>query len=306
MVLMIVGDIRAEFTGTFQLVGGDGLTQAQGASGARFTYEGTDGGVAYSLFGRVWVPGTAGTYPGIITNHGASGGPTTQDSVADPMRDWGAITIAVTLEHCAASYETDGNQPNTCPNLNCNPGGTTAGASSFNTQRIMKTYDMLDNIETLFPTYSVDTTRVAVHGHSAGAYATTAALDANPTTFLVASHTGGGYDVTETFNYTPTASECDGITTPYSLNHGDTGTSGSPSGTDGTVPVAWDTALNGVLDGPHELNIYYSMTHSQSNNPPDNAPVLANIQDWYTTYGLFTAGSTPTCSGISISGVTIQ
>jgi dienelactone hydrolase len=235
--------------------------------GASWTYKSTDGGTAYDFYGTLLKPAGLGPFPGGVVNHGDNGVPSDMSTVATAMRSWGMVVISPVLTHCRndAGYEPAGG----------------AGADPANMLRVRKSLAILCYLG------YVDMSRVAIHGHSAGAYVTTDALDTYPNSFKVGSHTGGGSDKctsTSMCGFMPAPSERDGIIAPYSLNHGDADT---------TVPLSWDQNLyNEFKKAGHpitELNIYPGLDHQASHDDP---AVLTNIREWYTNYGLFSAGDT--------------
>jgi dienelactone hydrolase len=235
--------------------------------GASWTYNSTDNGTEYDLYGTLFKPAGSGPFPGGVLNHGVNGAPSDMTSVATAMRGWGMVVITPVLTHCRndAGYQPAGGY----------------GADPANMLRVSKSLGILCYIG------YVDMSRVAIHGHSAGAYVTTDALDAYPNSFKVASHTGGGTNgcvSTTMCGFLPALSERDGIIAPYSLNHGDADT---------TVPLSWDQDLfNEFKKAGHpitELNIYPGLDHEATHDDP---AVLTNIREWYTTYGLFSVQDT--------------
>jgi len=239
----------------------------ESSGGATWTYNSTDNGTDYDFYGTLLKPAGSGPFPGGVVNHGFTGVPSNMGSVARAMRSWGMVVISPVLTHCSddAGYKPAGG----------------SGADPANMLRVRKSLDILCYLG------YVDMSRVAIHGHSAGAYVTTDALDTYPDSFKVGSHTGGGTNgCTSTLicGFMPALSERDGIIAPYSLNHGDADT---------TVPLSWDQNLyDEFLQAGHpitELNIYPGLDHAASHDDP---AVLTNIQEWYTTHGLFSADDT--------------
>jgi predicted esterase len=189
--------------------------------------------------------------------------------VSREMRNWGIVVINPIYTH--ASNDT-GNSPT-----------GDYGASSANILRASKAWDILCGLG------YVDMSRIAAHGHSAGAFVTTAVLDAYPSDFKVGSHTAGGTNgCKSTCGFSPifpALSQRDNITAPYSLHHGDQ---------DSTVPLSFDQNLYNEFQGyglTSELRIYAGLTHSTVRANPN---VLANIKQWYSTYGMFTPTVHPT------------
>jgi hypothetical protein len=192
-----LNSVFAEFTGTLTIAGSP--STAGSATGTTWTYSGTDDGVVYRLYGSLYTPGTVGTHPAAILNHGYTSSPGNLNFVAATMRGWRMIVVAPKLAH---SGDDSG-----CPTGSCAPSGTNdIGASIENYKRIQKTFEILQHLPSSYGT--VDISRVAIHGVSAGAFATTGTVDLYPTRYKVASHSGGGVCLSGCPNFTPTASEC--------------------------------------------------------------------------------------------------
>jgi|CXWL01.1.fsa_nt_gi dienelactone hydrolase len=119
-------------------------------SDARFLYGRADGDRSFG--GQILIPPGTGPFPVIVFNHGQGGTPQGYPNTS-AMRDWGAVVIAPALSHAAggsSAPETSG----FCPENLARGLATVAAnrAQSF-----------------------VDPTRVAILGHSKGAYALGAA-----------------------------------------------------------------------------------------------------------------------------------
>jgi predicted esterase len=125
----------------------------------------------------------------------------------------------------------------------------------------------------------VDMSRVALHGHSMGAYLDVATLGAYPDDFRVGSHTGGG--VRPDFiiaGPAPSITQARGMRTPYQFHHG---------GADNTVPLSYDQRLDSLLTSlgaAHELFVYPGADHLAVRLSPE---MLAHVHDWYAAHGMF-------------------
>src|SRR4030095_4411125 len=124
-----------------------------------------------------------------------------------------------------------------------------------------------------------DMSRVAVHGHSMGAYLDVAEIATYPNDFRVASHTGGG--VRPDFivaGPAPTSAEARTIRVPYQMHHGDA---------DDVVPLSYEQRLDSVLAGvgdQHELYIYPGADHLATRTNP---AMFAHVHDWCAAHGIF-------------------
>ena len=125
----------------------------------------------------------------------------------------------------------------------------------------------------------VDMSRVALHGHSMGAYLDVATASAYPTDFRVASHTGGGVRPAQiVFGPAPSPTQAAGIRIPFQMHHGDA---------DATVPLSYDMRLDSLLAAmgvEHQLYVYAGEDHLQVRT---DATALGGIRVWYAAHGMF-------------------
>jgi dienelactone hydrolase len=147
------------------------------------------------------------------------------------------------------------------------------GASDANVERAHMTYVLLRQLG------YVDMTRVALHGHSMGAWVSAAVAAAWPNEFRVASTTGGGVRPPNIrFGPAPSEYQLRGIRTPFQLHHG---------ADDETVAVSYDERFDALLRSmgvEHQLFVYPGKGHLQVRLDPT---VLARIHDWYAAHGVF-------------------
>ena len=120
--------------------------------------------------------------------------------------------------------------------------------------------------------------RIAAHGHSMGAFVTTAFAAAHGDLLRVASHTAGGVRPDAIpFAAAPALTQAGLIRTPYQWHHGEA---------DDVVPLAMDQLFEAALDAsgvPHEGHVYASEAHDIARHPE----VLGRIRAWYATHGMF-------------------
>jgi dipeptidyl aminopeptidase/acylaminoacyl peptidase len=127
----------------------------------------------------------------------------------------------------------------------------------------------------------VDMSRVALHGHSMGAWVSAAVASAWPNEFRVASTTGGGVRPPGVRRGpAPGESQLRNIRTPFQLHHG---------AEDETVPVGYDERFAELLARggvEHQLFVYPGKGHLQVRA---DAQVLERIHEWYAAHGMFEA-----------------
>jgi len=232
----------------------------ESSQGATWTYKGTLQGTAFDLQGILLKPTGPGPFPAVVISHGAGGNATGYSrAIAVQMVSWGLVGIATNYTHA-------GGVPIGSPGTISDPGASQAN--------VLRAHGVIEILRTLG---YVDASRIAAHGHSMGAFVTTAVLAAYPADFRVASHTAGGVSTAAGFG-TPSDSQARAIRTPYQLHHGDT---------DIVVPLSQDQRLDGILQAaavPHQLLVYPGATH---NDVAQNQTVLTRIRSWYAAHGLF-------------------
>ncbi len=249
-------DTLAPEIGDFRITG-----DPTSAAGATWTLQGNIAGTTYDLKGILFKPTGTGPFPAVIVSHGNGGNANGYSrGIAQTMVTWGAVVIATNYTH-AGGVEIG--SPGTSAD---------AGASAANVLRARKLVDVLRSL------CYVDMSRIAAHGHSMGAFLTTALLGNAPASFLVASHSAGGIRAEGTVGAAPTAVQASTIVTPYQMHHGDA---------DVVVSLALDRELAHVLTQRgvvHELLVYAGGSHADVSQ---SAVVLQRVRQWYTDHGLF-------------------
>ena len=233
----------------------------ESASGATWTLTGTLDGTAVDLQGVLLKPRGHGPFPAVVLSHGAgSNAQSYSDEVGRIMRPWGMVCIAPNYTHAR------GGPPGAQGPL------LQQGGSPANTFRAHAAVTVLARLG------YVDSSRVAAHGHSMGAFVTTAFVAAYPGDVRVASHTSGGV-LLDAMHHEgmpiPSVAQARRITTPYQWHHGllDYG-----------VPFLLDKRLDSVLTAPHEGYLYRRLHHAEVAADPE---VLARVRAWYTAHGMF-------------------
>lgn len=230
------------------------------SSGATWTYQGVVSGVTYDLQGILFKPAGSGPFGAVIVSHGTGGNVAVYPkSIAPEMVDWGLVVIATNYTHARGV-------PLGSPGTLNEIGGTPANVARA---RLV--------VELLRALGYVDMNRIAAHGHSGGAYITTAVVATYPDLFRVASHSAGGARPDTAGGAAPSASQASAIRTPYQLHHGDEDTS---------VPLAADQLLASILLAqgvPHELHIYPGADHGDVGL---SSTMLDRVRAWYASKGL--------------------
>lgn len=242
--------------GTFTVTG-----DPESADGATWAFQGKIDRVTYDLTGVLLKPKGDGPFPAVVLSHGAQGNAgMIARMVGLTMRDWGLVCIAVNYTHATGVPMGS-------------PGDARdRGASRANVERAHMTHDVLARLG------YVDMSRVALHGHSMGAYLDAAAASRYPTDFRVASTTGGGVRPDRFFaGPAPSAGDVSGIRIPFQLHHGES---------DETVPIEYDEHFAQVLLAhgvPHELYGYPG-----GHLAPRSDPLMFDrVRAWYQKYGMF-------------------
>ena len=236
----------------------------ESSQGATWTYRGTLDGTSYDLQGILLKPRGAGPFPAVILSHGAGGSANAYSrGVALDMVQWGLVCIATNYTHA-------GGVPLGSPGTANEP-----GASQANVLRAHAAREILRGLG------YVDMSRIAAHGHSMGAFVTTALTGAHPFDFRVASHTAGGVrpDGSGTAGTAaPTDAQARAVRAPYQIHHGDG---------DVVVPIAMDQRFVTVLQSTgvtYELHVYAGGSHE---DVARSSTMLSRVRAWYTAHGLF-------------------
>ena len=233
----------------------------ESASGAAWTLVGTLEGTTVNLHGILLKPRGPGPFPAVLLSHGAGGSAQSYGQrVGGVMRTWGLVCIAVDYTHArGASNGAVGTL-------------LEQGASSVNAFRAHAAATVLARLR------YVDADRVAAHGHSMGAFVTTAFAAAYPADVRVASHTAGGVLLDGLHREgmpMPSVAEARRIRAPYQWHHGLL---------DYAVPFLLDRRFDAVLTAPHEGHLYGRLRHAEIATDPE---VLSRVRAWYTAHGMF-------------------
>ncbi len=233
----------------------------ESASGATWTLVGTLDGTTVDLQGILLKPRGRGPFPAIVLSHGAGGNAQSYGrELGSVMRTWGLVCIAVNYTHVRGALL---GAPGTL---------LQQGASPVNAFRAHAAVTVLARLR------YVDVRRVAAHGHSMGAFVTTAFVAAFPADVRVASHTSGGVLLDAIHREGmpfPSVAQARRIKAPYQWHHGLL---------DYAVPFLFDRRFDSVLTAPHEGHLYRRLRHAQVATDPE---VLSRVRAWYTAHGMF-------------------
>ena len=229
------------------------------SSGATWTYLAQESSIAYDLQGILMKPAGAGPFPAVIISHGTGSNASGYSrDVARVMVGWGLVCIAT-------NYTFAGGVPIGAPGTS-----SEAGATPNNVRRARRLVDILQALG------YVDMNRVALHGHSAGAFVTEVTAAAHPDLFRAASHTAGGIASDES-RFPPTESAIANIRAPYQIHHGER---------DSAVPLIADELFAAALRRRgviNELLTYPGAGHDDVRLDP---AVLDRIRAWYRSKGV--------------------
>jgi len=233
----------------------------ESAAGAIWTLTGTLENVRVDLQGILLKPRGRGPFPAVVLSHPAGGSAQSYGrELGAVMRKWGMVCIATNYTHARGV-----------------PVGTPGtlleqGASPPNVFRAHAAATVLARLG------YVDVQRVAAHGHSMGAFVTTAFAAEYPGDVRVASHTAGGVllDALHLRGVpAPSVAQARRIRAPYQWHHGLK---------DFAVPFLLDERLDAVLEAPHEGHLYRRFGHGEI---AEDREVLTHIRAWYGSHGLF-------------------
>jgi dienelactone hydrolase len=234
----------------------------ESASGASWTYRGRVNDVEYDLAGILFKPRGSGRFPAVILSHGAGGNVAAYSAgIAREMVSWGLVCIAVNYTHA-------GGVPIGAPGA-----ATQRGASEPNLLRAEKTLELLSSLG------YVDTTRIAAHGHSMGAFVTAMLAGAKPYGLRVASQTGGGLAPAQVVDAAaPSEALVRNLQAPYQIHHG---------ALDEVVPLDYAQRLASYLQSRNvetQLFIYAGAHHADTAR---DSVMLQRVRQWYAAHGMF-------------------
>jgi len=240
-------------------------------TGKTFSYDAGDGVVT----GIIRIPSGSGPFPAVLISHGKGGSASNfSDQQAEALVNWGFVCIGPSYTHEGSNVNPSNNE-GYCPE---------------NSRRARR------SIEILAATPGVDMTRLAVFGHSQGAFLTAGLAGEIPAQVKAACISAGGTSGTTNTSFaSPATQEVQGITAPFLMFHGTADT---------TVVPAQSLNLQNILTGnsvPGKRLLYQGIDHDIVNTNVKRADMHAIMRAWFTQHGVLAfAGNT--APGISAAG----
>ncbi len=234
-------------------------------TGTNFTYA----DAVRTFSGVMLRPAGEGPFPAVIISHGAGGNATGYSlTKAHEFSAYGAVCIGPTLTHVAGG-ETNSANMGHCPE---------------NFARMVACTEVLASLA------YVDTNRIALFGHSMGAFATIGSAGGDLRLRVrAAATTAGGIipDAAGTQQAAPTISEASSVQAPFLMFHCD----GDP-----IVPASRSLLFQQLLADNSVANqrIVYSSNsipntlnwHNIHNDTAVNASILTNTRRWFRMHGV--------------------
>ena len=227
--------------------------------GHTFAYDAPDGPVS----GILRLPEGEGPFPAVLISHG-KGGTASSFSLqhANTLVSWGIACIGPSYTHEGRSSNPPDNE-GYCPE---------------NSRRAVRA------MEVLAATPGVDMKRVALFGHSMGAFLSAGLAGEFPGKFKAVCLSAGGTSGTDrTGLASPAINEVGGITAPVLMFHGTA---------DRTVLPAQSANLAEILTQnriPHRRILYPDLGHDIISPGQKRGDIHAIMRAWFTEHGVLTA-----------------
>lgn len=228
-----------------------------------FTYDAPDGQVT----GIIVLPPGDGPFPAVLISHG-KGGSASGFSLphATVLAGWGFACIGPNYTHAGSASNPPENE-GYCPE---------------NSRRARRCLDILASSP------KVDMTRLALFGHSMGAFVTGGLAGEIPSQIQAACISAGGTSgSTNTGFASPATQEVQGITAPILMFHGTADT---------TVVPGQSLNLQNILNGngvPNRRIVFQGINHDLPNTNVKRADLHAIMRAWFTEHGVLAfAGNT--------------
>jgi dienelactone hydrolase len=223
--------------------------------------------------GMLLKPAGDGPFPAIILSHGLGGNAQTMMRMRGAeLVKWGFVCIATDYTHAGKSGGR-GNQDGI--------DFTKAGARPENIQRGLVCLEILRQQK------DVDPKRIALYGHSMGAFLTIALAAAAPDKIAAAAITAGGV-VTADYRAAsaPTVEVADRVRAPFLILHGTTDTTVLPQSSE---------RLKQCLDShgvPNARHLFEGVGHGLPNEKSDEVNRL--MREWFTKHGVLLSATDST------------
>lgn len=233
---------------------------------------GPNGSHDNSFTGVILVPEGEGPFPAVIVNHGQGGTVSSYSQpVAEDMVPWGLVAICPTLTHRGGAGIDDT--------------GAGSGDSPANRARGEICHAVLQELA------YVDPDRIAIWGHSKGAYATigmAAAIGSGLKAGGISAGgctTGGNPDT----QAAPTAAQTDDVATPFLMYHGTVDPSVSPTYSENFVDVLDGNSVVNDRETFDTTGLSGNLQHNLHQTPAFYAVMLDGFRDWLMTHGVLDA-----------------
>lgn len=231
----------------------------------QFTYNAADGQVT----GIIRMPAGPGPFPAVLISHG-KGGTATGFSLqhANILVDWGFACIGPSYTHEGSSVNLPENE-GYCPE---------------NSRRARRAIEILDSAP------SVDLSRLALFGHSMGAFLSGGLAGEIPSQVkAVCLSAGGTAGLSDVNLASPALQEVQGITAPVLMFHGTADT---------TVPPSQSLNLKNLLSAnsiPNKRLLYQGIGHDIISPSVKRTDIHAIARAWFTQHGVlaFAGNSAP-------------
>ena len=225
-------------------------------------------------------PEGSGPFPAVIINHGQGGTPAGYSlPKAREMVRWGLVAIGPALTHAAG------------PDIDTSPAGS--GNSPENVARGQACLAALGSLG------YVDMGRVAVWGHSKGAYAAIGQVAAMGSAIRAAGMSAGGSvpgTVAEGAHLAaPTDGEAGPTVTPFIMFHGTVDPAVSPSFSERFRSMLDQDGVPAARHTYETQGLPPDLQHNLHKTPAFNSDMLQRLRAWLTTWGVL--GSTGSRGG---------
>jgi dienelactone hydrolase len=239
---------------------------------------------AQRTFGGIFVkPDGPGPFPAVIINHG-QGGTAANYSLpkAQEMSPWGLVAIGPTLTHAA--------------------GGDTSPQGSGNSpENVARGRACLAGLASLG---YVDMSRVAVWGHSKGAYAAIGQVAAMGSAIRAAGMSAGGTipgTVADGANQAaPTEGEAQPTVSPFLMFHGTVDPAVSPASSERFKAMLDTNGVPAARITYDTASLPPDLQHNLHKTPAFNADMLARFRTWLSAHGVLSPFISRTGSGAGL------
>lgn len=234
---------------------------------------GPNGSHDNSFTGVILAPEGEGPFPAVIINHGQGGSVVGYSQpVAEDMVPWGLVAICPTLTHRGGA--------------GIDESGAGSGDSPANRERGQICYAVL--LELAY----VDPDRIAIWGHSKGAYATIGMAAVIGSGLKAGGISAGGCTIggNSEMQAAPTDTQADPVVTPFLMYHGTVDNSVPPAFSENFVDVL---TANSVANDRQTFDTSGltdpNLRHNLHQTPAFYAVMLDGFRDWLMTHGVLDA-----------------